>query len=245
MQIIPNVSLVREKTSYLDVVLGQPYVIELDPDDVSCQQVPSLYSVQSPDTSEEENVEVIPTSPMVEEMHIRLSQRTAGGNMEHMGIRAEKLTKKRNLQGNETTPNSNSFEILSNLEIVDTASMMGVDIPDNNFTVIDVIRELVKSRANIAEKTKNGEKQKDNMLFITNAAGDKSPLNTDWVRDDEVDEEEFTVVRSRKKDKKKVNVVISKPVTRSQKNKVSFDAGSTMLPGKPSNKRQSPKCKKK
>ncbi|XBI46431.1 hypothetical protein VPH35_110683 [Triticum aestivum] len=245
MQIVSSVSLVREKASYLDAVLGQPHVTELDPDDISCQQVTSVYFVQSPDTSEEENVEVIPTPPMVEEVQIRLSQRTAGGNMEHMGIRAEKLTKKRNLQGNEISPNSNSFEILSNLKIVNTASMMGVEIPDNNFTVIDVIRELEKSRANIAEKVENTEKQKDNVLFITNAAGDKSPLNTNWVRDGEVDEEEFTVVRSRRRDKKKVNVVISKPVTRSQKNKMSFDAGSTMLPGKPSNKGQSPKCKKK
>ena len=122
---------------------------------------------------------------------------------------------------------------------------MGVDIPDNNFTVIDVIRELEKSRANIDEKSENIEKQKDNMLFITNAAGDKSPLNTDWIRDGEVDEEEFTIVRSRRKEKKKVNVVISKPVTRSQKNKVCSDAGSTMAPGKPSNKNHSPKYKKK
>ena len=82
-----------------------------------------------------------------------------------------------NLQGNEKNPNSNSFEILSNLVIVSTTSMMGVDIPDNNFTVVDVIRELEKSRANIAEKTENVEKQQDKILFITNAAGDKSPLN--------------------------------------------------------------------
>ena len=78
-------------------MFGQPYVTELDPDDVSCQQVPSLYSVQSPDTSGEANVEVIPTPPMVEEIQIRMSQRTTGGNMEHMGVRAEKLTKKTNL----------------------------------------------------------------------------------------------------------------------------------------------------
>ena len=82
-------------------------------------------------------MEVIPTPPVVEEVQIRLSQRTAGGNIEHMGVRAEKMTMKRNLQGNENTPNSNSFEILSNLQIVSTSSMMGFDIPDNSFTVVD------------------------------------------------------------------------------------------------------------
>ena len=137
MQIIPSVPFVKKATSYLDVVMGQPLVTELPADDITCQHVPSLYSVQSPDTSGGENVEVIPTPPVVEEVQIRLSQRTAGGNIEHMGVRAEKMTMKRNLQGNENTPNSNSFEIISNLEIVSTASMMGVDIPDNSFTVVD------------------------------------------------------------------------------------------------------------
>jgi hypothetical protein len=142
-------------------------------------------------------------------------------------------------------PTCNSFEVLSNLEIVSTSSMMGVDIPDDNFTVVDVIRELEKARANIAEKIDNVEKQQDRMLFITNAAGDKSTLNTSWLRDVEVDDDNFTIVRSRKKKRKKVNVVVSKPVTRSQKNKVSFDAGTTMPHGKPGKKAHSPKCKKK
>ena len=78
-------------------MLGQPYVNELDPDDVSFHKVPSLYSVKSPDTSGEENVEKKPTLTMIEEIQIRMSQRTTGGNMEHMGVRSEKLTKKRNL----------------------------------------------------------------------------------------------------------------------------------------------------
>ena len=36
---------------------------------------------------------------------------------------------------------------------------MGVDIPDNNFTVVDVIRELEKSRANLAKKTETNAQQ--------------------------------------------------------------------------------------
>ena len=245
LQIIPSVPLIRKSLSYLDAVLGQPVVTEVSSDEVTCQQAPALYSVQSPADSGEENMEVIPTPPVMNETQTRLSQRTAGGNLEHMGVRAEKMTRKRNLQGNEKNPNSNSFEILTNLEIVDTAAKMGVDIPDNNFTVVDVIRELEKSRANLAEKTETNAQQHEKVLFITNGPGDVSPLNTEWLKDGEIEEDDFTVVRSRRKEKKKVNVVISKPVTRSQKNKVCSDAGSTMAPGKPSNKNHSPKYKKK
>ena len=50
----------------------------------------------------------------MEEIQTRLSQRTAGTNMEHVGVRAEKMTKKRNLQGNDLDT-GNSFEVLSNL----------------------------------------------------------------------------------------------------------------------------------
>ena len=65
------------------------------------------------------------------------------------------------------------------------------------------------------------------------------------MRDGEIDDDDFSIVRSRRKEKNKVNVVISKPMTRSQENKVGFDAGMTMPPGKPNSKTHSPKCKKK
>lgn len=51
MQIIPSPSANKHFTSYLEAVVGQPVVTELAPDDMSCQQNPSMYSVQSPDTS--------------------------------------------------------------------------------------------------------------------------------------------------------------------------------------------------
>ncbi|KAE8804087.1 hypothetical protein D1007_20050 [Hordeum vulgare] len=115
-----------------------------------------VYFVQSPVTSNE-NMDVIPSPPAIEEVHTRFSKRTAGINMEHVGVRAEKMAKKRNLQGNEILP-GNSFDVLSNMEIISTATQMGVNIPDDNFAVIDVIRELEKSRANIAKKINNNEK---------------------------------------------------------------------------------------
>jgi hypothetical protein len=51
MQIIPSPSINKHYASYLEAVVGQPVVTELAPDDISCQQIPSMYSVQSPDTS--------------------------------------------------------------------------------------------------------------------------------------------------------------------------------------------------
>ena len=68
LQIIPSVPMIRKSLSYLDAVLGQPVVTEVSSAEVTCQQAPALYSVQSPDASREENVEVIPTPPVVEEV---------------------------------------------------------------------------------------------------------------------------------------------------------------------------------
>ena len=61
----------------------------------------------------------------------------------------------------------------------------------------------------------------------------------------DIDDEGFKSVRSKQREKRKVNVVISKPVTRSQNQRVSGIAGKTMDPGKPSNKTHCPKNKKK
>ncbi|KAE8812393.1 hypothetical protein D1007_10759 [Hordeum vulgare] len=162
-----------------------------------------------------ENMDVIPTPPDVEETQTRFSKRTVRNNMELVGIEAEKMSKKRNLQGNETSP-GNSFEVLSNLEIISTAAQMGVSIPDDNFVVTGIIRELEKSRTHIAKRIDNNEKQQEKMMFITNAAGESSPLNTSWVDEGDLDDDGLITVKSRKKEKEKVNVVIPKPVTRSQ-----------------------------
>ncbi|KAE8783452.1 hypothetical protein D1007_43111 [Hordeum vulgare] len=186
------------------------------------------YSMQSLVTSNE-NTDVIPTPPVPEEVHSRFSKRTTGVNMEHVGIMAEKMAKKRNLQGNETST-GNSFEVLSNLEIISTAAQMGVNIPDDNFVVVDIIRELEKSRANIAKTIYNNEKRQEKMLFITNAARESSPLNTSWVDEGDLDDDGFITVKSRRKEKRKVNVVISKPVTRNQNQKLSGIAGKIMAP---------------
>uniref|UniRef100_A0A8I6YVP9 Uncharacterized protein n=1 Tax=Hordeum vulgare subsp. vulgare TaxID=112509 RepID=A0A8I6YVP9_HORVV len=222
--------------------MGEPVVTEMDPSDISGDQKKQSYLVQSPDNFGEK-VEVIPTPPVREEMQIRCSKRNMGGNVEHMGVRAERLAQKRDLQGNSISP-GNSFEVLSNLEIISAAVKMGVNIPDDDFESIDVIRELEISRANIAKKVDKNDIRHDTVLLITNAAGEASLLDTEWGGDEDLDVDDFTVVRSRKKERKKVNITISKPVTRSQKQKVGDGAGKAMAPSKPSTKNHNTRNRK-
>ncbi|KAE8819560.1 hypothetical protein D1007_02546 [Hordeum vulgare] len=230
MKIVPScVSISGKKfSSYLDACMGEPVVTEMDPSETSGNQKIQSYLVQSPDNSGEK-VEVIPTPPVREEMQVRFSKRNVGANVEHVGVRAERLAQKRDLQGNSISP-GNSFEVLTNLEIISASVKMGVNIPDDNFETIDIIRELEISRANIAKKVDKNDNQHDKILFITNAAREASPLDTEWVGDEGLDADDFTVVRSRKKERKKVNITISKPVTRSQKQKVG-DGAETVKKG--------------
>ncbi|KAE8768575.1 hypothetical protein D1007_59940 [Hordeum vulgare] len=173
----------------------------MDPSENSGHQKIQSYLVQSRDNSGEK-VEVIPTPPVREEMQVRFSKRNVGANVEHMGVRVERMAQNRDLQGNGISP-SNSFEVLSNLVIVSYVAKMGVNIPDDTFETIDIIRELEISRANIAKKVDKNDKQQDKILFITNAVGEASPLDTEWAGDEGLDADDFTMVRSRKKERKK------------------------------------------
>ncbi|KAE8774611.1 hypothetical protein D1007_52987 [Hordeum vulgare] len=204
MQIVPNPVVHRKFSSYLDACVGETTVTEMKNDDKNYQKEDQAYFVQSPGGSCED-VDVVPTPPVLEEVQARFSKRTVGINLEHLGATAEKMTKKRNLQGNEPI-SENSFDVLSNMEIINMASHMGVNIPDDDLTVIDVIRELEKSRANIAKKINTDDKQQEEVLLITNAAGESSNLNTAWGDEEDIDEEGFKSVRSRKREKRKVNV---------------------------------------
>uniref|UniRef100_A0A8I6YM05 Uncharacterized protein n=1 Tax=Hordeum vulgare subsp. vulgare TaxID=112509 RepID=A0A8I6YM05_HORVV len=97
MQIVPSPVIGRKFSSYLDACVGEPIVSELEHDDNSCQKKDQTYYVQSPVASTE-FVDVISTPPSVEEVQTRFTKRTARLNMEHVGVRAEKMAKKRNLQ---------------------------------------------------------------------------------------------------------------------------------------------------
>jgi hypothetical protein len=138
--------------------------------------------------------------------------------------RAAALNRKKNLQGTPSPSNcnSNSFDILSDKEIMLRAGKMGVIIPDDDFVYVNLIRQLEASRSNLREK------QNDKPLMIECVDGSKTPLSMEWTPEDE-HENDFICVESRKSRKSKVrkSVVINRPMTRSQK-KVDI---STQSPG--------------
>jgi hypothetical protein len=97
---------------------------------------------------------------------------------------------KRNMEGNPAFNSSNSFSVLSNKEIMFRASMMGVDIPLDNFDFIDVRKELELSREQISKKN-------EQCLDIHDSYGNVAPLCLSW-HDTVVEEEKFTVVSGKK-----------------------------------------------
>uniref|UniRef100_A0A8I6YC35 Uncharacterized protein n=1 Tax=Hordeum vulgare subsp. vulgare TaxID=112509 RepID=A0A8I6YC35_HORVV len=59
--------------------------------------------------------------------------------------RARRLASKKDLEGNPKSRN-NYFGVLSDAELISTASNMGVIIPDHSFACIDVLREVEQVR---------------------------------------------------------------------------------------------------
>ncbi|XBI43224.1 hypothetical protein VPH35_108020 [Triticum aestivum] len=189
-------------------------VEEMMEDDTSKAGVRSEYTVQFP-VSSEEMEEVIPTPPLRTEDELRFSTR----NMQNMGDkiqdRAVAISRKRNLEGN---CNFNSFDVLSNSDLMIRASKMGVIIHDDNFSSIDILRELERVRRGDNNSNHNSDTMSvEKTMFITNGKGDKTPISTDWADGEEDLEEDFIPVRSRKKRTPKIQVAIPRPLTRSQK----------------------------
>ena len=126
--------------------------------------------------------------------------------------------KKRNLEcESSNSSSSNAFSVLSNMEIMARASLMGVDIPSDNFETIDLLKELEKSRDNLVEKNVSVN---DVPLVVVHDNGVRTPMCLTWMNDADLDAS-FTVVQSRssRKSGKNGDVVVSRPVTRSQKKK--------------------------
>lgn len=68
--------------------------------------------------------------------------------MENVGTRAAALTRKRNLDGTPINPKSNSFDALSNKQLMLRAAKLVVIIPDDDFACVEIIMELEKTRMN-------------------------------------------------------------------------------------------------
>ncbi|KAE8800488.1 hypothetical protein D1007_23980 [Hordeum vulgare] len=223
-------SPVSEIKSFADVVRITPQVVPVDAERGECDAGKVEYMVESPDNAVE--VEVIPTPPLATEENLRFSLRNVQSKMEDVQLKAAVVVKKRNAEG--TLHSHNSFDALSNQNMMLAASKMGVIIPDNDFVNIDIIRELEKFRNNNSrverEDVVEAEEDFNNMSLI-NANGVVTPLELGWMEEGNMEEDDFTIVRSRKKNKIKKPVVIARPVTRSQKNGVSLDKKMGLLTG--------------
>ena len=109
---------------------------------------------------------------------------------------------------------------------------MGVRIPSDNFDKIDLVKNL-ESYRNFLE-----EKQKDTRpLVVDHSTGYDAPLSLEWY-DSVRFEENFNLMQSRKnkKETKKVNIVVARPVTRSQ----GHAATSSLPPGRNGRSRKKP-----
>ncbi|KAE8789360.1 hypothetical protein D1007_36456 [Hordeum vulgare] len=160
------------------------------------------YRVESPESSL--GTEVIPTPLLATEENLRFSLRNVQSKMENVQVKAATAAKKRDIEGNTHIPNS--FDALSNPEMMLAAIKMGFHIPDADFANIDVIRELEKFRNNNSKDERveivDVEGGTGDMDFI-NANGQPTPLDLNWSEENNGEEEEYTVVRSRKKNKRK------------------------------------------
>jgi hypothetical protein len=204
--------------SYANVVAGfslsvAPTITEVE-EYVDCNGEKAEYYVQSPpsaDRADESPVEKL----VPPEGAMRVNLRNPEEKMDHVMERATAATRKRNLEGNSAPFSSNSFGVFSNSEIMARASMMGIDVPSDNFENIDLLRELEKARANLSQKNMSVA---ESSFVIHHDHGKQTPLNLTWLSSDEL-EEPFTVVSSRKSRKKaaKKSSIFSRPVTRSQK----------------------------
>ena len=221
--------------SYAAVVAGTAWPADLVVTEMVADLSPGLseqsaYLVHST-PSEEQVIE------SVAEIHeaVKGNGRNPEGKMDHVLHQVEVVSKKRNLES-EFSPSSssNSFAILSNLEIMSRASLMGIDMPSDNFDNIDLLRELEKSRDNISSKNAHLD---DTPLVVVDNNGERTPMCLTWLNEADVDTT-FSVVKSRKNKRNcnKNHVTVARPATRSQ----TKTGTSTQPPGRPVRQRSVP-----
>uniref|UniRef100_A0A8R7VDF0 DUF4283 domain-containing protein n=1 Tax=Triticum urartu TaxID=4572 RepID=A0A8R7VDF0_TRIUA len=212
---------------------------------------PSLHIVPLEEGSMEggENCSVYTfESPFGSPIHGNMSQdedvpRRRKQKLEKVGDVAANRMRKRNLEGMNLPNSKNQFSSLSDSAIILRASLMGVQIPVDDFATVDILRELELSRNLLHDKNIDTNSQKN----IVNDGLGNVPLSLTWDDDSRDIEEPFILVQSknkkRKNQRRKTVVVLSpnkstRHVTRSQqKNGVGRAA---MEPGRPTRVRDKP-----
>ncbi|KAE8794699.1 hypothetical protein D1007_30535 [Hordeum vulgare] len=188
-----TISPESNRKSFADVVRITPQVVSVDAEMGEFDAGKVEYRVESPDTAVE--VEVIPTPPLATEENLRFSLRNVQSKMDDVQLKAVAAVKKRNVEG--ILHSHNSFDALSNPNMVLAVSKMGIIIPDNDFINSDVIRELKKFRNNNSKAEREGiveaEENVNNMTLI-NANGVVTPLDLNWMEEGNVEEDDFTLL---------------------------------------------------
>jgi hypothetical protein len=152
-----------------------PIITDVTGDSQSPMVGSSDYIVQSPKSSPDVDVQA-------EGFSTRFSSRIQEEANMDMRDKATNISKKRNLEGNhDTAPNplaNNSFAVLSNNQIIVKANLMGVKIPNNDYSHVNLLRELEAARSSLS--IENTPKVKPiASLFIESSAGQSTPLSMD------------------------------------------------------------------
>lgn len=110
------------------------------------------------------------------------------------------MAKKRNLEG--TCPNQNMFSALLVDDILDLAVDMGVDVDSSDFGTFDLLKDLECARHDLFVKQKNV----DQIPQTETVGGNEpigSPLQIEWLQEEQSDTDDFILVLSKKKAREK------------------------------------------
>ena len=105
--------------------------------------------------------------------------RNVQSKLERVEDKAAAAANKRNMEGNNLK--HNSFDALSDPVLILRAIKMGVDIPDSDFSNIDILRELERTRnRDFWDDKEVSKNDNSNTLLLTNGKGDQTPLDMKW-----------------------------------------------------------------
>ena len=104
--------------------------------------------------------------------------------------------RKRDSEGMRTPNSKNQFSAPSDSAIILCASLMGVQILDDDFAAIDILRELELSRNLLHDKNNDVNPPK---ITINDGLGNDVPLSLEWDEDSRDIEEPFILVQSKNK----------------------------------------------
>ena len=166
-----------------------PHIMPLEEDSMEGGENCSVYTVESPSGSPIHD-------SMSQEEEVSRGQKQ---KLEKVGDVATNRMRKRNLEGTNMPNSKNQLTALSDAAIIFRASLMGVQIPDDDFDTVDILRELELSRNMLQEKNLNSNPQN---ITINYGFGNDVPLSLNWDDDNGEVEEPFTLVQSKNRKKK-------------------------------------------